>query len=141
MPLDGDAPRFARISEGHTRALPATGCGVALGYGRSGREALYAACVSERAPRVVYSACRKEVENEAQRSLRVNMNTVDADELDELPEVGSATAEAIIEYRRTNWEFRWVGELLSIRNCKTRELRFYALLYENGPISLKLARL
>jgi hypothetical protein len=40
-----------------------------------------------------------------------------------------------------NWEFRSVGELLSIRNCKTRELRFYALLYENGPISLKLARL
>ena len=76
--------------------------------------ALYAARVSERAPQVVYSAALEEVESEAQGSLKVNINTADADELDELPEVGPATAEAIIEYRRANGMFRSVEELEEI---------------------------
>src|ERR687893_1145723 len=84
--------------------------------------ALYAARVSERAPQVVYSASLEEVEEEAQGSLKVNINTADADELDELPEVGPATAETIIEYRRTNGMFRSVDELASIRNYKTLDL-------------------
>ena len=73
--------------------------------------ALYAARVSERAPQVVYSASLEEVEAQARGSLEVNINTADADELDELPEVGPATAQAIIEYRRTNGMFRSVDEL------------------------------
>jgi competence protein ComEA len=76
--------------------------------------ALYAARVSERAPQVVYSASLEEVEDEAQGSLKVNINTADVDELDELPEVGPATAESIIEYRRTNGMFRSVHELEEI---------------------------
>jgi competence protein ComEA len=76
--------------------------------------ALYAARVSERVPQVVYSASLEEVENEAQGSLKVNINTADVDELDELPEVGPATAETIIEYRRTNGMFRSVEELEEI---------------------------
>jgi competence protein ComEA len=76
--------------------------------------ALYAARVSERAPQVVYSASLEEVEAEAQGSLKVNINTADIDELDELPEVGPATAETIIEYRRTNGMFRSVHELEEI---------------------------
>src|SRR5918997_4286069 len=84
--------------------------------------ALYAARVSERAPQVVYSASLEEVEEEAQGSLKVNINTADADELDELPEVGPATAETIIEYRRTNGVFRSVDELEEIRNYKTLDL-------------------
>ena len=76
--------------------------------------ALYAARVSERAPKVVYSASLEEVEDEAQGSLKVNINTADVDELDELPEVGPATAETIIEYRRTNGMFRSVEELEEI---------------------------
>jgi competence protein ComEA len=76
--------------------------------------ALYTARVSERAPQVVYSASLEEVENEAQGSLKVNINTADVDELDELPEVGPATAESIMEYRRTNGMFRSVDELEEI---------------------------
>ena len=76
--------------------------------------ALYAARVSERAPQVVYSASLEEVEDEAQGSLKVNINTADVDELDELPEVGPATAETIIEYRQTNGMFRSVHELEEI---------------------------
>jgi competence protein ComEA len=76
--------------------------------------ALYAARVSERAPQVVYSAALEEVEDEAQGSLKIDINTADVDELDELPEVGPATAESIIEHRRTNGMFRSVDELEEI---------------------------
>ncbi len=73
--------------------------------------ALYTSRVSERAPQVVYRASLEEVEADAQGSLQVNINTADVDELDELPEVGPATAEAIIEYRQSNGLFRSVEEL------------------------------
>jgi len=76
--------------------------------------ALYAARVSESAPRVVYSASLEEVEDRSQGSLKININTADVDELDELPEVGPATAETIVEYRRTNGMFRSVEELEEI---------------------------
>ena len=90
--------------------------------------AFYASRVSERAPQVVYSASLEEVEDEARDSLQVNINTADTEELDELPEVGPATAESIVEYRRVNGSFRTVDELASIRNCKTPEIAFRALL-------------
>ena len=73
--------------------------------------ALYASRVSERAPKVVYSASLEEVAAESEDSLTVNINTADVEELDGLPEVGPATAEAIIEYRRANGLFRSVSEL------------------------------
>jgi competence protein ComEA len=102
--------------------------------------ALYSSRVSERAPQVVYSASLEEVEDDAQNSLQVNINTADVDELDELPEVGPATAESIIEHRQTNGLFRSVEELVSMRNCKTLDLRFRALLTEGGSEQLELAR-
>ena len=73
--------------------------------------ALYASRVSERAPKVVYSASLEEVAAESEDSLTVNINTADVEELDGLPEVGPATAEAIIEHRRANGLFRTVEEL------------------------------
>ncbi len=73
--------------------------------------ALYASRVSERAPKVVYSASLEEVAAESEGSLTVSINTADVEELDGLPEVGPATAEAIIEYRRANGLFRSVSEL------------------------------
>lgn len=76
--------------------------------------AVYASRVSESAPRVVYSFSLEEVEAQAQDSLQVNINTADVEELDELPEVGPATAEAIVEHRRTNGMFRSVEELEEI---------------------------
>ena len=76
----------------------------------SGR-ALYAARVPESAPRVVYSTSLEEVEDEAEGSLEININTAGVDELDELPQVGPATAESIVEHRRTNGMFRSVDEI------------------------------
>ena len=76
--------------------------------------AFYASRVSERAPQVVYSFSLEEVEAQSQGSLKVDINTADVEELDELPEVGPATAETIVEYRRTNGMFRSVDELEEI---------------------------
>jgi competence protein ComEA len=76
--------------------------------------AFYASRVSERAPQVVYSFSLEEVEAQSQDSLQININTADIEELDELPEVGPATAETIVEYRRTNGLFRSVDELEEI---------------------------
>ena len=73
--------------------------------------AVYASRISESAPKVVYTASLEEVEAESQGSLKVDINSADVEELDELPEVGPATAEAIIEYRRANGSFTTVDEL------------------------------
>jgi len=73
--------------------------------------ALYAARLSEGAPRVVYTASLEEVEDESQDSLQIDINTADVEELDELPEVGPSTAESIVEYRQSNGQFTSVDEL------------------------------
>src|SRR4028118_1123830 len=64
--------------------------------------AVYASRVSESAPKVVYTPSLEEVAAWSQDSLKVDINSADIEELDELPEVGPATAEAIIEYRRAS---------------------------------------
>ncbi len=73
--------------------------------------AVYASRVSEGAPKVVYTASLEEVAAESESSLKVDINDADAEELDELPEVGPSTAEAIMEYRRANGSFTAVEEL------------------------------
>jgi competence protein ComEA len=76
--------------------------------------AFYASRVSEKAPQVVYSASLEEIAAEVQQPLLVNINTADAERLDELPEVGPATAESILEYRRRNGLFESEDELVSV---------------------------
>lgn len=73
--------------------------------------AVYASRVSEGAPKVVYTASLEEVAAESEISLKVDINDADVEELDELPEVGPSTAEAIIEYRQANGAFTAVEEL------------------------------
>lgn len=74
--------------------------------------AFYASRVSEGAPKVVYTVSLDEVAQGAgNQPLVININTADAEELEELPEVGPATAEGIIEYRRGNGMFRSVSDL------------------------------
>jgi competence protein ComEA len=103
--------------------------------------AFYAARLSEGAPRVVYSASLEEAEDDSQDSLAVNINTADAAELDELPEVGPATAEAIVEHRRNSGLFRSVDELVSVQNSKHLEgLTFHVLLPEDGAGRLEMTR-
>jgi competence protein ComEA len=76
--------------------------------------AIYASRVSESAPKIVYTASLREVAVESESSLKVDINSADVEELDELPEVGPATAEAIIEYRQANGSFTAVDELEAV---------------------------
>lgn len=76
--------------------------------------ALYTARLSEGAPRLVYTASLEQIQDESQDPLKIDINTADAEQLDELPEVGPSTAESIVEYRRLNGEFRFVDELEEI---------------------------
>ncbi len=73
--------------------------------------ALYASRFSESRPQVVYSFSLEEAAREAQEPLVIDINAADAEELEELPEVGPATAEAIVEYRLANGPFKTVDEL------------------------------
>lgn len=73
--------------------------------------AFYASRLSEGEPQVVYSASLDEIAAEEREPLLLDINTADAEELEELPEVGPATAEAIVEYRRANGSFQSVDEL------------------------------
>jgi competence protein ComEA len=102
--------------------------------------ALYTARFSEGTPTVVYTASLEVIEDESQDSLRVDINTADIEELDELPEVGPSTAESIIEYRQTNGQFSSVDELASMHNCINTEVRFRALLAEGGDPRVQLHR-
>ena len=103
--------------------------------------ALYTARLSEGAPRVVYTASLEEIEDESQDSLRVDINTADVEELDELPEVGPSTAESIIQYRQSNGQFSSVDELASMLNRKTSDgFMFSALLTYGGTKVFEMAR-
>jgi competence protein ComEA len=102
--------------------------------------ALYTARLSEGAPRVVYTASLEVIEDESQNSLRVDLNTADIEELDELPEVGPSTAESIVDYRQTNGQFSSVDELASMHNCINTQIRFRALLTDGSAERLELSR-
>lgn len=73
--------------------------------------ALYSSRLSEQAPRVVYSFSLADAEDEVGAPLVIDVNTADAEELDELPQVGPSTAEEIISFRRANGDFDTVSDL------------------------------
>ena len=52
----------------------------------------------------------------------INLNTATAEQLDSLPGVGPATAEAILDYRTQHGRFRSVAELLEVRGIGEAKL-------------------
>lgn len=84
--------------------------------------AFYAARATEQAPKVVYSASLDEIAAEANQPLKINLNTADKDELDELPQVGPSTAQEIIDHRRANGMFRSVDELEEVSGIGPKTL-------------------
>ena len=73
--------------------------------------AYYSSRASEAAPRIVYSTSLEEAVAEAQAPLLVDVNTTEAADLEELPEVGPSTARSIVEYREANGPFQSLDEL------------------------------
>ena len=73
--------------------------------------AYYSSRASEATPRVVYSTSLDEAVAEAQAPLLLDVNTAEAADLEELPEVGPSTARSIVEYRESNGSFRSLDEL------------------------------
>ena len=55
-------------------------------------------------------------------TMKVDLNTATAEELDKLPGIGPATAEAIIRHRETHGRFRSVTDLLEVRGIGEAKL-------------------
>jgi comEA protein len=73
--------------------------------------------------------------SEGQPSAEVNINTADATELNALPEVGPATAEAILKHRRENGPFTSVDELAEVPGigaAKLQKVRPFATVFVAG---------
>ena len=51
----------------------------------------------------------------AAKRTMVNLNTATAAQLEELPGIGKATAERIIEYRTKNGSFKKIEDLMNVR--------------------------
>lgn len=72
------------------------------------------------AERPVQSAERDETTAPAESRDRVELNTADRMELEELPGIGPRTAERIIEYRTENGRFDKIEELMNVRGIGER---------------------
>ncbi len=68
----------------------------------------------------VQSAERDEATAPAESRDKVELNTADRMELEELPGIGPRTAERIIEYRTENGRFDKIEELMNVRGIGER---------------------
>jgi competence protein ComEA len=68
-------------------------------------------CAVLAAPAVAQETSRRP----ASTPMAVNINTATASQLEELPGIGKATADRIVEYRQKNGGFKKVEDLMNIR--------------------------
>jgi len=85
-------------------------------------ERIYLPKVGEAPPPAVGAASGAASSGGAAGDGLVDLNTATLEQLDALPGVGPATAEAILEYRREKGKFRSVEELLEVRGIGEAKL-------------------
>ena len=85
--------------------------------------AYYSSRASEATPRVVYSTSLDEAIAEAEAPLLLDVNTAEAADLEDLPEVGPSTARSIVEYRESNGSFRSLDELEEVPGIGPKTLQ------------------
>ena len=74
------------------------------------------------AARSAAPAAKSAVEEADSKPEPINVNTADVDTLTELPGVGHAIAQRIVEYRKEHGPFKSVDELLNVRGIGDRSL-------------------
>ena len=67
---------------------------------------------------IIYTDSRGAVPEEIPEKLKININTATVKELDTLPGVGEATAEAIIAFREENGGFKRIEDIMKIPGIK-----------------------
>lgn len=66
-------------------------------------------------PAIVTAASTTKASQETRISSKININSADLDSLSQLPGIGKKTAQAIINYRKTNGKFKTPADLLNVK--------------------------
>lgn len=84
---------------------------------------------------------KAEKQDKAAVSGKLNINTATAEQLELLPGIGAAKAQAIIDYRTTNGNFKKIEDLQNVKGIKEKKIeKFKEYIIFEGETTLKAAK-
>ncbi len=87
------------------------------------------------------AAEKAEKSDKAAVSGKLNINTATAEQLELLPGIGAAKAQAIIDYRTTNGNFKKIEDLQNVKGIKEKKIeKFKDYIIFEGETTLKAAK-